>query len=527
MAQKIVADRGASGAAIRNVLLVTADQWRGDCLSAFGHPVVRTPNFDRLAARGVAFRNHYSVCAPCGPARASLLTGMYLHNHRSVRNGTPLENRHTNLALELRRAGYRPVLFGYTDTTLDPTAWPRQQVIEHGYENILPGFEAGVHLPGERPEAWLRFLRGCGYDVHDYAGAFTPAHDPLPGTGRTLAPARYDADSSQTAYLARETIKYLGTAEPGWFVHLSWFRPHPPFLAPAPWNACYRAADSPAPVRRPDPAAEASLHPWVGAALGPNGDWFDPWTREILGTPGYDAEVAQIRATYYGLISKVDHYFGELMDFLEASGRIDDTLVVVTSDHGELLGDHYLFGKRGFFDQGFHIPLLVHDPGLGDAHRGRVVDSFTESVDIMPTILARLGLPVPEQCDGVALPGVFEGDTEAPRDAAHWEYDFRNDGHTGGAEAELGLGPRDCLLNVVRDHRYKYVHFTGLPPLLFDIRDEPAERRDLSGEPGFADVVGDYAGRLLSWRMRHDAPALTRLVVDREGIRERPAAPAS
>ncbi len=518
MAQEVA---GRRAGVIRNVLLVTADQWRGDCLSALGHPQVRTPNFDRLAAGGVAYRNHYSVCAPCGPARASLLTGMYLHNHRSVRNGTPLEDRHANLAREMRRAGFRPVLFGYTDTTLDPRAWSHDKVIEHGYENVLPGFDAGLHLPAERPEAWLAFLRSRGHDIHDYAGAFTPAHPPLPGSGRTLAPARYDADSSQTAFLVGETIDYLAGAEPGWFAHLSWFRPHPPFLAPAPWNTMYAAADSPPPVRRTTPSAEAELHPWVRAALGANGDWFDPWTREILGGDGYDEEVAQIRATYYGLIGKVDHYFGELMAFLERSGRLRDTLVVVTSDHGELLGDHYLFGKRGFFDQGFHIPLIVHDPGLGDACKGTVVDAFTESVDIMPTILARLGLPVPAQCDGRPLPGLAGDQAVAVRDAAHWEYDFRNDGHAGGAEAELGLGPRDCLLNVIRDCRYKYVHFTGLAPLLFDIGDDPTESRDLSQDPAYRAVVADYAGRLLSWRMRHDEPALTSLVVDREGIRDR------
>jgi arylsulfatase A-like enzyme len=95
-----------------NVLLITLDQWRADCLSAVGHPCLRTPNLDRLAAEGVLFRRHFTQASPCGPARASLLTGLYAHNHRSVRNGVPLDDRHTNIAREVRKAGYDPVLFG-------------------------------------------------------------------------------------------------------------------------------------------------------------------------------------------------------------------------------------------------------------------------------------------------------------------------------------------------------------------------------------------------------------------------------
>ena len=108
----------------RNVLLISADQWRGDCLGSVGHPLVRTPNLDALARDGVLFRNHFTQCTPCGPARTSLLTGLYMMTHRSVRNGTPLDNRHSNVASEARKAGFDPVLFGYTDTARDPRSVP-------------------------------------------------------------------------------------------------------------------------------------------------------------------------------------------------------------------------------------------------------------------------------------------------------------------------------------------------------------------------------------------------------------------
>ncbi len=115
-----------------NVLFITADQWRGDCLSSIGHPVVKTPNLDALAAEGVHFTRHYANTAPCGPSRASLHTGLYLQNHRSHANGTPLDARHTNWALEVKALGYDPVLFGYTDTSVDPrTVEQRRSVAFH------------------------------------------------------------------------------------------------------------------------------------------------------------------------------------------------------------------------------------------------------------------------------------------------------------------------------------------------------------------------------------------------------------
>ena len=151
-----------------NVLLITADQWRADCLSTLGHPVLKTPHLDALAADGVLFRNHYAQCVPCGPSRASLLTGMYMMNHRSVRNGTPLDARFTNIGLEVRKLGYEPGLIGYTDTTYDPRFLPERDPSRERYGNVMPGFvqlvpgSEGGHS-GAAP--WLRYLATKGYEI--------------------------------------------------------------------------------------------------------------------------------------------------------------------------------------------------------------------------------------------------------------------------------------------------------------------------------------------------------------------------
>ena len=184
-----------------NVLFITADQWRGDCLSALGHPCLRTPQLDALAHEGVIFSRHYAQASPCGPSRASLYTGLYLHNHRSVVNGTPLDPRHTNVALEARKAGYEPALFGYTDVSADPRQHHPSDPSLKSYEGVLPGMVPVVWMK-DTPLQWIAELKSRGYEITP-AEAFKPKSD-FPGAasrGATFAPARFAAADSNTAFL--------------------------------------------------------------------------------------------------------------------------------------------------------------------------------------------------------------------------------------------------------------------------------------------------------------------------------------
>src|SRR5690349_9039761 len=156
-----------------NILFICADQWRSDCIGALGHPHVKTPNVDALIADGVVFENHYGQCTPCGPSRTSLLTGLYLMNHRSGRNGTPLDARHTNLALEARKGGMEPTLFGYTDTSADPRGRDLNDPALKTYEGIMPGFSVGLQLP-EHAAPWVAHLKRKGYDIQGRDDAFKP-----------------------------------------------------------------------------------------------------------------------------------------------------------------------------------------------------------------------------------------------------------------------------------------------------------------------------------------------------------------
>ena len=185
----------------KNVLLITADQFRGDCLWALGHDFVKTPHLDALASNGALFRNHYCQATPCSPARASLLTGLYQLNHRMVRNGTPLDRRHDNLARMVCRHGHDPVLFGYTDQTRDPRETAGDDPWVATFEGVLPGFRAdargGVMLDGVG-QPWRDWLVGRGVavpakleDLFFPTRRFTliPAHGRL-STRRVLARPR-------------------------------------------------------------------------------------------------------------------------------------------------------------------------------------------------------------------------------------------------------------------------------------------------------------------------------------------------
>ena len=508
-----------------NVLFITADQWRGDCLSALGHPCVRTPNLDRLAESGVLFTRHYSQASPCSPGRASLYTGLYLHNHRVVVNGAPLDARHTNVALEARKLGYEPVLFGYTDTSVDPRTRDPGDSALRTYAGVLPGMSAVVRMDSDH-WPWRRHLARRGYEVpDDPALLFAPGHDDrAPGQAIGAAAMPWPAEDGPVGFLTDAVIEHLSEKGPEpWFVHVSYLAPHPPFIACAPWNAMYEPDAVPPPVRAPTPEDEARQHPYLAWHLRHqrgSGIAFDHDPRDNLALG--DQEIRQARANYYGMMSEVDAQIGRLLESLRASGEDRRTLVVFASDHGEHLGDHWQFSKFCYFDQTFHVPLIVRDPRpSASPGRGRQVRAFTENVDVMPTILEAIGLEVPHQCDGESLAPFLAGDTPARwRREAHFALDFRDVLERPGGES-LGLTPDQCTLYALRGERWKYVHFTAMPALLFDLEDDPAELVDHAGDPRYRERTLEYAQKMLSWRMNHDERLLANVRLTPDGVVER------
>lgn len=496
-----------------NVLFITCDQWRGDCLSAVGHPVVRTPNADALAAEGVMFTRHYAGAAPCSPARACIYTGLYQMNNRVCRNGTPLDRRHDNLALAARRVGYEPTLFGYTDTSPDPRWHAPDDPVLRTYEGVLPGFGVRQLLP-EHQKPWLSWLAQRG--VQSSAG-FPDIHRPANFTGKVSRnPPVYDRDQTPAAFLAGEFLRWLGEQDAGqpWFAHISFLSPHPPYVVPEPFNTMFSGAGGFA--RAASAKREARLHPYVEFELRKQklSKFLPAMKGKVRDLSAQDFET--IRGLYHGMIAEVDSQLGRIWAGLKHASQWDDTIIVLTSDHGEMMGDHHMLGKGGFFDQSYRLPLIVRQPG---SRKGRKADVFTEAVDIAPTIVDLIGGEVPAHWDGASLAPFLAGKRPAAwRDAAHWEFDFR-DIAAGPANQPFGLPPQRCNLAVLRTERHKYVHFAGLPSLLFDLQEDPHELINLADDPSRAGLRAEMAERMLTWRAEHLDQSLALSELTEDGVR--------
>jgi arylsulfatase A-like enzyme len=283
----------------------------------------------------------------------------------------------------------------------------------------------------------------------------------------------------------------------------------------------FAPGDGPAYARAAERQTEADMHPFLRFAMavqqkssfvqgaeGPVSDWTA-------------ADLDRIRATYYGMIAEVDAQFGRIVAALRESGQWDNTIIVFTSDHAEMMGDHWSLGKGGYHDGSYHIPLVIRDPAAARA-AGRQVDAFTSAADIMPTLCERLGLVPRNQQDGRSLlPFVAGGEPERWRDAAFFEFDFR-DVVNGTRETQFGLRSDQCNLSVLRDEAFKYVHFSGLPPLLFDLKADPMELRNVAEDPAFLAIRLHYAEKLLALRAAHLDQTLAFIELTAEGPVSRP-----
>ncbi|WP_166418627.1 sulfatase-like hydrolase/transferase [Cochlodiniinecator piscidefendens] len=499
----------------QNVMFIIIDQLRADALFGGLAKHVDLPNLRALMGDGVTFKRNYSVTNPCGPSRVSILTGQYAMNHRSVRNGTPLRHDTPNIATEVRKAGYMPLLFGYTDTAQDPRAYPKGDPALKTYEHPMHGFHEVTEMRLEESYPWRADLIAKGYDVPDsYDDYYIPvAQDGQPR--RLNDPAFYRAEDSDTAFLTNACLTELGarTAE-NWFAHLTYIRPHPPLVAPTPYNTMYDPATLPLPLRNGTQADETAVHSFMAPAhASQNAAGFVDGFEGLKGT---DDDIRIMRAVYLGLATEVDDHIGRVVDFLKTSGQYDSTLIVVTADHGEMLGDRYEWGKMSVYDAAYHTPLIIRDPHNPQAH-GTEVTKLTESIDITPTILEWIGRDIPDSMDGAPLTEFLQGGTPNWPDHSFSELDFGNPVGSTKWQDMLGIGPSVANLNILRGPRYTLVHFNAdLPPLLFDHEAE-GELRNVAANPENAPIVLEMTRQILSHRMQNADQTLATTMITSDG----------
>jgi arylsulfatase A-like enzyme len=494
---------------VQNILFVMADQLRADYLSCAGHPSLTTPNIDALAARGVRFARAYVQAPVCGPSRMSFYTGRYVSSHGSTWNGVPLRVGEMTMGDHLRPLGQRVALVGKTHMVADRAGFKRLGVDPGSIEGVLAsecGFEPFERDDGLWPDCdtpfdlpYNNYLRKLGYEGlnpwHDYANAaLGPDGEHQSGwlMRNARAPARVKEEHSETAYMTDRAMEFIAQAGPQrWCLHLSYIKPHWPYIAPAPYHAMYGAPDVMAPNR--SESEQRDPHPVYGAYM----------RHEESVNFARDEVRLTVIPTYMGLIKQIDDHLGRLWRFLEARRLFERTMIVMTSDHGDYLGDHWLGEKELFHEESVRVPLIVYDPDTAaDGTRGGVNDQLVEAIDLAPTFIEAAGGSVPGHVlEGRSLlPMLRRGRHEEgpPREAVFSEcdYSFR------AARRELAVAPGVARAFMVRTARWKYVFHEGFRPQLFDLAGDPRELCDLGADPQFAAVRRELDERLFAWARR-------------------------
>ena len=505
-----------------NVLWIMADQLRWDYLSCYGHPHLHTPNLDRLAERSVRFTNAYVQSPFCGPSRMSSYTGRYCRSHGATWNGFPLRVGEPTLGDHLRRIGVSPAIVGKTHMIPDTRGME--------WLGIDPGSEIGVRLsecgfdPFERDDGlhpqgvldpdppYNDFLRAHGvnapnpWDEHANAGI---ADDGTLRSGWLMKyanlPANIPEELSETPYMTGRAIDFMEQAgDSPWLCHLSYIKPHWPYIVPAPYHAMYGREHVVPAVR--SGAERETDHPVFRAYID----------SRICRTVSRNEVRERIIPAYMGLVKQIDDQMGRLLAWMEERGLMENTMIVFTSDHGDYLGDHWMGEKDLFHDPSVKVPLIVYDPRPeADATRGMVRDELVECVDLAPTFLNYFGGPeLPHIMEGRKLDPLLHapGAPEAWRRYAISEYDYA----TREARLLIGNAQEDARLIMIRDARWKYIHAEGFRPMLFDLEADPDELDDLGASPApeHAEVRARLHEAIFAWARRHHS----RIVLDPETI---------
>ena len=435
-----------------NILILMADQQRWNALGCYGNKHVKTPNVDALARRGTRYTNAFCTSPLCGPSRCSFLTGTHPHTnggvthpndrHRSGKKYRPqLEPGIESLVAHFRDSGYRTHATGYVgfhhydgDRDLD------QDLDWLGFESAA--MRGGDYAKTVGKEVARR------YNLADIKGEmWEPGYANVDG-----APFPYGEENMVDARIADANIDFLNSVsgdEP-FLLYCGFRAPHTPWCPPQ------RFLDmiDPDAIELPDYRGE---HHHIPRRLRERIDSFD--------TQYYPEDmVRRSMAAYFAFVSYVDHCAGRILQALEESGQADNTIIVFASDHGEMLYDHGLCEKHCFYESAVHVPLIVSDPAV---QGGQTAEQLVSLMDVLPSLMRRSGVEVPEFTEDV--------DLQTGREHVFAEYYH-------------SLDP--CRM--VRDQRYKYIHTEEDISELYDLENDPGELLNLAWYPEYRELVEKY-----------------------------------
>ena len=408
-----------------NILFLFPDQMRAQAMGCMGNPDVKTPNLDKLASEGILFRNTFANTPVCCPARANILTGKYAHKNGMIANDLRLRESETTVAELLAAEGYRTGFIGKWH--LD--GGPRQ-----------PGYVP----PGERRQGFEFWAANEVSHRHFDTHYFRDSPEPIPI--EVFEPEAW-------ADLGIEFLRETETDERPFFLTVQMGPPHNPYKAPEEYRALY------------DPESLTMRPNWADGERVPG--------REDL-------------AHYYGMITAVDDQVGRMMEELERLGLAEDTVVLFSSDHGDMMGSQGARLKRKPWEESIGVPGIVRYPRGGQS--GVETDALFTHVDFAPTLLSLCGMTPPAEMQGADLAPVILGEASEGPDSAFFQIFGPYD---GGAVAAGWRG--------VRTHRYMYARYRDEPWVLYDLESDPYERNNLVGDAEAAEIQQELQAKLDDW----------------------------
>ena len=439
-----------------NLLLITTDQQRGDCLSCDGHPVCETPNLDALAEKGFLFKRAYTAVPSCTPARAAIITGMDQWNHgRLTMTGDDALDYPQTLPGGLASMGYHTQAIGKMHHA------PQRRL--YGFHNMVLD-ESGRSSDGFKSDyiEWFNKNKDGDYSYRDHT---------IDWNSWMARPSHLPQHLHPTYWTASEGVRFIQNRDitKPFFLWMSFARPHSPYDAPQPYFDMYEDADIPKPAV---------------------GDWAEEYDKPVADVNAWHShrpwrQTRRARAGYYGNITFIDHQIGR---FFYDVNRIDphllaNTLVIFTSDHGDMMGDHHHWRKTYAYEGSARVPWIVRPPASWKLPAGTAIDKVVEMRDILPTFWDAAGLKIPETVDGSSLLPLLRNPAAKWRDCIQGE-------HTSCYTHENGM-------QYITDGCEKLVwfHHTGRERF-FNLADDPQELRDLSKDPKSQTRLREWRNRL-------------------------------
>ncbi|MGH9722352.1 MAG: sulfatase family protein, partial [Bryobacteraceae bacterium] len=432
-----------------NIILITGDHLRWNHIAVNGNPAILTPNLDRLAREGVNFTGCQTVGVACSPNRCSMFTGRYPHAHGVISNGIPLRETEITITHLFRDAGY------YTGQMGKLHFWPHS---ERNHREPHPPYAFNQMRLSDEPgcydDAYGLWLDAQGPEVRRKANV------KMPGERGRFDYYTFEGDERTTHahWVANETVRFIdeNKGRP-FFVHAGFYAPHPPLNPPASMLALYRDVKLPPRIWREDEAQH--LPPVMQKAVS-----------VLAGTP--EDTWTAYRKHFYAMVSNLDRNIGRVMEAVERAGIAGKTVIVVTSDHGDYLGDHNMSGKSAIpYDGAMHIPLIMRGPGLP---RGARSGELVEILDIAPTLLELGGLKPPKGNQAMSLIPVARGGKG--RDSTY----------------QQSLNNR-----ILRTREAKYAYWTNGQEVLFDLAKDPNELRNVAQSPAARPLLDQMRVKML------------------------------